>query len=700
MGVNKVIMNTENGEETLIDLTEDSVTPETLAEGETSHDASGNRIVGVGKKTSVLYTEQNLTDEQQRQARNNIGAIDEDRLGEVKEYLELSIPYINKLYTVESYEDIVNLHNALGVDELVVINVGEAFDIPIVRRSVSSGLFGHGEVYRLKFIDENGETYVNVLEIIDTVPIEDNAGYLMKYTIDDGEGNVTEHSVLTLQRGGKDGETPTITVDRQTDGVEITINEESVFIPYAEDGDGISGVRLNDDYSLTFITNLGHEFTTGSVRGEKGESVTITNIKESTAANGTSVVTFSDGKTLSIKNGRNGASGNTPVKGVDYFTPAEIEEIVNDAAADAAELVNVPTKLSELSGDSTHRTVTDAEKTSWNAKSNFSGAYADLSGKPTKVSAFENDKGYLTSFTESDPTVPSWAKQSTKPSYTASEVGADASGTANSKVSAHNTNTSAHNDIRLLITGLTERLNALADSDDSTLDQMSEIVAYIKANKSLIDSITDTKVNVADIINNLTTNVSNKPLSAAQGVELRNLINAITVPTKLSELSADSTHRLVTDTEKAAWNNKSDFSGKYADLTGQPTIPTVPTKVSAFTNDAGYLTSYTETDPTVPSWAKASSKPSYSKSEVGLGNVENVKQYSASNPPPYPVTSVNGKTGTVTITVPTKTSELTNNSGFLTSHQDISGKADKSSAETWTFTLKSGGTVTKKVVLA
>lgn len=35
------------------------------------------------------------------------------------------------------------------------------------------------------------------------------------------------------------------------------------------------------------------------------------------------------------------------------------------------------------------------------------------------------------------------------------------------------------------------------------------------------------------------------------------------------------------------------------------------------------------------------------KSVVGLGNVDNVKQYSASNPPPYPVTSVNGKIGAV-----------------------------------------------------
>lgn len=34
---------------------------------------------------------------------------------------------------------------------------------------------------------------------------------------------------------------------------------------------------------------------------------------------------------------------------------------------------------------------------------------------------------------------------------------------------------------------------------------------------------------------------------------------------------------------------------------------------------------------------------------VGLGNVDNVKQYSATNPPPYPVTSVNGHTGAITV---------------------------------------------------
>ena len=111
----------------------------------------------------------------------------------------------------------------------------------------------------------------------------------------------------------------------------------------------------------------------------------------------------------------------------------------------------------------------------------------------------------LTSYTETDPTVPSWAKAASKPSYTASEVGAMSTSHA-------------------------------------------------------ANGITTAKIN--------------------------------------------------------AWDAKSDFSGSYNDLTDKPTIPTVPTNISAFTNDSGYLTSYTETDPTVPSWAKASSKPSYGLTEI------------------------------------------------------------------------------------
>lgn len=40
----------------------------------------------------------------------------------------------------------------------------------------------------------------------------------------------------------------------------------------------------------------------------------------------------------------------------------------------------------------------------------------------------------------------------------------------------------------------------------------------------------------------------------------------------------------------------------------------LPTKVSELTNDAGYITG--ETDPTVPAWAKATTKPTYTALEV------------------------------------------------------------------------------------
>lgn len=179
------------------------------------------------------------------------------------------------------------------------------------------------------------------------------------------------------------------------------------------------------------------------------------------------------------------------------------------------------------------------------------GLQAALDGKQPQGS-------YLTA--ESDPTVPEWAKQSAKPEYTAEEVGADPSGTAASAVSEHNVDIDAHNDIRLLIEDLARRFNALADSEDIDLDQLSEIIAYIQDNRELIDSVTTSKVSYTDIVDNLTTNVVNKPLSAAQGVALKQLIDAITVPTKLSQLEDDASHRTVTDTEKTAWSAKSDYN--------------------------------------------------------------------------------------------------------------------------------------------
>ena len=54
----------------------------------------------------------------------------------------------------------------------------------------------------------------------------------------------------------------------------------------------------------------------------------------------------------------------------------------------------------------------------------------------------------------------------------------------------------------------------------------------------LISASTTNKVSVTDIVNDLTTNAANKPLSAAQGVALKALIDAITIPTALPNPNA------------------------------------------------------------------------------------------------------------------------------------------------------------------
>lgn len=148
---------------------------------------------------------------------------------------------------------------------------------------------------------------------------------------------------------------------------------------------------------------------------------------------------------------------------------------------------------------------------------------------------------------------------STDINLTATDVGADASGTATSAVSSHNTSTSAHNDIRTLISDLSKQLNAFLDVDNTKKDQLSELIALIETNADSIEAITSGKVNVSDIVNNLTTNVSNKPLSATQGVALKTLIDDLqtaldTDETNLASHTGNTTIH-ITATERTNWND-------------------------------------------------------------------------------------------------------------------------------------------------
>lgn len=64
----------------------------------------------------------------------------------------------------------------------------------------------------------------------------------------------------------------------------------------------------------------------------------------------------------------------------------------------------IPTALADLTEDATHRLVTDTEKSTWNGKSNFSGAYDDLTGKPELFSGNYSDL-------QGKPTIPTRLSQ-------------------------------------------------------------------------------------------------------------------------------------------------------------------------------------------------------------------------------------------------------------------------------------------------
>lgn len=109
-----------------------------------------------------------------------------------------------------------------------------------------------------------------------------------------------------------------------------------------------------------------------------------------------------------------------------------------------------------------------------------------------------------------------------------------------------------------------------------------------------------------------------------------------------------TTQQSLTDVQKAQARinigaGTSSFDGNYNSLSNKPTIPS---KTSQLNNDSGFITS--ENVP-VKSVNGKTGDVTLNAANVGLGNVDNIKQYSESNPPPYPVASVNGKTGRVNL---------------------------------------------------
>lgn len=125
---------------------------------------------------------------------------------------------------------------------------------------------------------------------------------------------------------------------------------------------------------------------------------------------------------------------------------------------------------------------------------------------------------------------------------------------------------------------ITALVGSHAHADKAIEERYPSVLEDLK-NKINNLNITDEQLNV------IATKVAAKGFYTKSEVD--GLIAKIVVPTKLSQLTEDTTHRTVSDAEKQKWNNKSDFDGSYNSLTNKPTIPT---ELSQLTEDDNHMT--------------------------------------------------------------------------------------------------------------
>ena len=285
-----------------------------------------------------------------------------------------------------------------------------------------------------------------------------------------------------------------------------------------------------------------------------------------------------------------------------YYTESEIDSKLSEINESISNITDGTTTVKEAehagsADEATHAISSDSATTAESATK----ATQDASGNVI-TTTYE---------TKADAT----AKLDEAKAYTDEKVDGLASTTVvDNKISAHNTSDSAHSDIRNLVSELSTKVNNFLDVDDETTDQLSEVLELIANNKGTLDSITSNKVNVSDIVDNLTTASADKVLSANQGVVLKGLIDALqeVIDGKseeghnhaISEINGlqdalNESNNSIQELAEAIENAKTDASNKDAVILieAQKAVGSVQSSLDAHTGDTtAHITSTERTN--------------------------------------------------------------------------------------------------------
>ena len=447
--------------------------------------------------------------------------------------------------------------------------------------------------------------------------------------------------------------------------------------------------------------------------------------------------------------------------------------LFSGAYKDLTEKPTIPTKISELINDSNF-----VDSTVLSTKANavhthnyddltnkpvlFSGTYADLTGKPTiptKTSELTNDSNFATvtlldskadkvhnhSYTELDdlptlfsgdykdligtPVIPSKTSELTNDSNFAT------TDLVNTK--ANKTHSHSYLDLEDLPNLFNGNYNDLLNKPKiptliSELENDNNYVNQAYVEQRITDVATSGEIDLSDYVTTAQLNTKADKVHTHSYEDLTekptlfsgkyaDLIGKPTIPTKTSDITNDSnfvtTSQLNTKADTIHTHSYEDltdkptlFSGKYADLTGKPTIPT---KVSELTNDSSFATTvqlstkantvhthdYADLEnkptlfsgkyidlldkPTIPSKTSELTNDSNFVDATALATKANLTHsHSYSDLEDKPILFSGAyKDLTGKPTIPTKTSELTNDSSFATTSQlntELNKKANTS----------------------